>query len=292
MEVLIKPNNKDISTYKKMGIHSFLFPLQDYAVESETYFTLSDIQKIKEQNQDIHLFVSINKNIFNNELKKLEEVLKKLDNIEIDAVFFYDQALISLKEKLGLTFDLVWAQTHMVTNYNTCNYYYQHGVKYALLSKEITLDEVIEIKKKSSIQTIVTLIATPSVATSKRKLLSNYYQDLGKKPQHNLIIHEKVSGEDYLVEENKEAVTFYKKSILNGCEVLPKLIDCGIDYILLNSDFISPDIFKEAMENVTDYLNQYDSLTEEEKEEFISKQKKLLGEDTLFFFKKTIYKVK
>ena len=35
----------------------------------------------------------------------------------------------------------------MVNNYKTCNYYHSKGVKYALLGKEITLEEIIEIIK-------------------------------------------------------------------------------------------------------------------------------------------------
>ncbi len=291
MQVLIKPSSKNIDFYRKLGIENYLFSLKDYATESNCYFTINDIKEIKSQYRDIHLFVSINKNIKNQEIEPLKKILKELDFIGIDAVFFYDQAIILLKEKLNLSFDLVWAQTHMVTNYNTCNYYYQNHVKYALLSKEITLEEIIEIKEKSPIKTIVSLITIPSIATSKRKLLSNYYQDLEKKGKKELVIQEKLGG-DFLVEEKKDAVTFYKKSILNGCEVLEELIKHDMDYVLLDSNLIDSDIFFQAVEKVVKYIKQYDSLTEEEKESFLHQQRKLLGEDTGFFFKKTIYKVK
>ncbi len=291
MQVLIKPSSKNIDFYRKLGIENYLFSLKDYATESNCYFNINDIKEIKSQYRDIHLFVSINKNIKNQEIEPLKKILKELDFIGIDAVFFYDQAIILLKEKLNLSFDLVWAQTHMVTNYNTCNYYYQNHVKYALLSKEITLEEIIEIKEKSPIKTIVSLITIPSIATSKRKLLSNYYQDLEKKGKKELVIQEKLGG-DFLVEEKKDAVTFYKKSILNGCEVLEELIKHDMDYVLLDSNLIDSDIFFQAVEKVVKYIKQYDSLTEEEKESFLHQQRKLLGEDTGFFFKKTIYKVK
>lgn len=291
MQVLIKPSSKNIDFFLELGIQNYLFSLKDYSTESNSYFTINDIQEIKDLYPSIHLFISINKNIWNQEIESLKEILMELDHIGIDAVFFYDQSIISLKEKLKLTFDLVWAQTHMVTNYNTCNYYYQNHVGYALLSKEITLEEIIEIKEKSPIKIIVPLITMPSVATSKRKLLSNYYQDLGKSVKKELDIHERVSG-DFLIEENKDAVTFYKKGILNGCEVLEELINHDINYVLLDSNLIDSDIFSKAVENVVKYIKQHDCLSEEEKESFRNHQKELLGEDTGFFFKKTIYKVK
>ena len=72
-------------------------------------------------------------------------ILVQLDKMNITGVFFYDLAVLELKRELNLNIDLVWNQTHMVNNYKTCNYYYSKGVKYALLGKEITLDEILEI---------------------------------------------------------------------------------------------------------------------------------------------------
>ena len=102
MQVLIKPSSKNIDFYRKLGIENYLFSLKDYATESNCYFTINDIKEIKSQYRDIHLFVSINKNIKNQEIEPLKKILKELDFIGIDAVFFYDQAIILLKEKLNL----------------------------------------------------------------------------------------------------------------------------------------------------------------------------------------------
>ena len=68
----------------------------------------------------------------------------------------------------------------MVNNYKTCNYYHSKGVKYALLSKEITLEEIKEMITKSKIEAMVETVSMPSVAFSKRKLLTNYYHNLNK----------------------------------------------------------------------------------------------------------------
>lgn len=291
MKLIIKPET-EIDYYYKIGIRDFLLPLKNYSVEYTSFYTLEDIENIKKKYKDINIFVSINKNIFNNELENLESILKTLDTLKIKAVFFYDQSIIMLCQKIDANFSLVWAQTHMVTNYKTADYYYDNGVSYALLSKEITKDEITDISKKSKIGTIVELISLPSVAFSRRKLITNYYRDLDKDKRKRLEIEEKVSHDSYELDENSDGVTFYKKSILNGCFILDDLIKSDVDYILLKEDMIIEKIFHEVVKDVFEYVNNYKNLTLEDKNNFIEKEENLLGNDTGFFYKKTIYKVK
>ena len=182
MELIIKPE-KNIEEYINMGINTFLLPLERYSVEYNKYFSLEEIINIKEKYGDINLFVSLNKNIMNEELNDLKDILKELDNLSIKGIFFYDSAIIKLKKDLNLNLDLVWSQTHMVTNYKTCDYYNSMGVKYALLSKEITKEEIIEIIDKSKISPIVELVSKPSIGFSKRKLVTNYFENYNKEQE-------------------------------------------------------------------------------------------------------------
>ena len=91
----------------------------------------------------------------------------------------------------------------MVTNYNTCNYYYAEGCKYAYLSNEITLDEMLEICDKSKIKTLAMVFGHSTIAHSKRKLLSNYFEYINKNKEKNCYdITETINNNKYIVEEN------------------------------------------------------------------------------------------
>ena len=104
----------------------------------------------------------------------IENVLKELSVISIKGILFYDISILYLKQKLNIPIDLVWNQTHMVTNYNTCNYYYDKGVKFAYISGEITLEEIIEIQEKSKSSLMVEIVSHQIMSHSKRKLITNY----------------------------------------------------------------------------------------------------------------------
>ena len=172
----------------------------------------------------------------------------------------------------------------MVNNYRTCDYYYEKGVKYALLGKEITLEEIIEIIKKSKITSMVEVVSKPSVAFSYRKLVTNYYKDLGKNGTNKLTVKEKVTNTNYDLFEDYNGTSFFMDVITNGTGVIKDLYDAGCKYIIMREDGISS--FDELLSDTKKYIESgcNDS-------NYVSKYKRL-GDSTNFFFKKTIYKVK
>ena len=150
MKVLVEVASKEISNYVGR-CDALLLGLENFSVLNSVTFSVDEICKITKDYPDIDIFVKMDKNLFNNEIEDVRRVLEQFEQMSIRGVFFYDLAILELKQELSLALDLVWSQTHMVTNYRTCDYYYQQGVHYALLSKEITLDEILAIVKKSSI---------------------------------------------------------------------------------------------------------------------------------------------
>ena len=291
MNIIVKPE-QDLEEYIKLVVNTFLLPLRDFSVEYSKYYSLDEIKKIREKYPKIELFISINKNIMNEEIDSLKDILIQLDKLNIKGIFFYDSALIRLKKKLKLNISLVWAQTHMVTNYNSCNYYYDNGVEYAMLSKELRLDEVKEIISKARTKSIIELITKPSIAFSKRHLVTNYYTNVNEEVKDEVVVNEKISDTDLIVKENEDGSTFIKNSILNGFVILDELMDTNLSYILIKEDYIDHDLFIKIITNLVYYLNNYEEMDTLEKEKFIKNQEELLGNDTGFFFRKMIYKVK
>ena len=281
MKLLVEVSNKENLFLDKVS--GIILPLDKYSVESTCFFNMDEIKDIKSKcNKEI--FIKINKNLENDDIEDVKSILIELDNIGITGVFFYDIAILELKRELNLKLDLVWNQTHMVNNSETCNYYYSKGCKYALLGKEITLDEIKEIIEKSNITCMVEVVSRPSVAFSKRSLVTNYYKDLGKDGKREILIHEKVSDDDYRVVENDLGTTFFLNTITNGTSIIKDLYDTGCPYIIFREYGI--DNFNELIDDTMNYINNKcsDNL-------YVEKYKKL-GDSTNFFFKKTIYKVK
>ena len=281
MKLLIEPKNKN-NLYTD-DVDGIILPLENYAVESIVSFSLSEIKEIIKKSK-CEVFIKINKNLLNEDIDDITSILKELDKLEVTGIFFYDLAILELKNELELKTDLVWNQTHMVNNYRTCDYYYNHGVKYALLGKEITLEEIIEIIKKSKITSMVEVVSKPSVAFSKRKLVTNYYKDLGKSIEKDIIVKEKVTNTNYEFFEDNNGTSIFLDKITNGTVIIKDLYDNNCQYIIFREYGI--DNFKELIIDTMNYIRSHC-----EDERYVSKYSKL-GDSTNFFFKKTIYRVK
>lgn len=281
MKLIVEPKSKK-NLYTEIA-DGLILSLEEFSVGSIVYFSLKEIKDIT-KNTNIDIFININKNLMNEDIPKISKILKELDKLNIKGIFFYDIALVELKEELKLKVDLVWSQTHMVNNYRTCDYYYSKGVKYALLGKEITIEEIKEIVTKSNIQSMVEVVSIPHVAFSKRKLLTSFYKDLNKKVKKDILVGEKVSQETYEVMEEDNGTSFFLERIVNGTSIIKDLYEVNTPYIIFR-EYKIPN-FKELIIDTKKYIegNCLDN-------NYLDKYQSL-GDFTNFFHKKTIYKVK
>jgi len=283
MKVLVEVMSKEISNYID-SCDALLLGLENFSVLNSVTFSFNEIKEIVKQYPKIEVFVKMDKNIFNSEVEEVRRVLLELEQMSVCGIFFYDLSLLQLKQELNLSIPLIWSQTHMVTNSRTCDYYYHQGVRYALLSKEITLDEITSIAKESAIGTIVEVVSLPSVGYSRRKLVHNYYEDLGDTGSSTLSVLEKITNKKYLVKEENSGTGFLLDEVLNGTSVISDLYQANVDYVLFREEGIPS--FLELIRDTKKYIAGGCS-----DGSYVEKYKKL-GDSTGFFFKKTIYRVK
>ena len=282
MKLLVEPKSKK-ECYLNI-VDGIIIGLRGYSVGFPITFTMKEIRELVSTTEK-EIFVSMNRNFFNSDIPKLEKKLKEFDLLGISGVFFYDLAVLELKKEYSLSLPLIWDQTHMVNNYETCNYYNRNSVSYALLSKEITLEEILEIQKNTSIKLMVEVVSKPRVAFTRRALLTNYYKNMGKKPKRSLSIHENVSSKDFIVEEGLYGTSFLSNTIMNGTVVIKDLYQANVPYIIMREYGIPS--FEELLYDTISYIK--DGCRDES---YVLKYQSILGSDTNFFFNKTIYKVK
>ena len=281
MKLAIITNSvNNILEYTKIGANAFIFGLKDYSSGYSNPLTIEEIREIREEYSG-ELFIAVNKNIFNRELVDLEVKLQPLDELNISGILFYDMAVLSIRNRLGLNVALVWNQTHMVTNYNTCNYYYDKGCEYGVIASEITLEEINEIKSKTKMKLFVNVLGYQVMGYSRRSLLSNYFKSINKPLKKDNYIIEN-NNEEYIVREEKKGNAFLFGKPLNGSVVIK---DLNADYIILNDYNFSSDVFSKALELFVKLVNSKD-------DKYVIELDNLIGDNRGFFFTKTIYKVK
>ena len=67
-----------------------------------------------------------------------------------------------------------------MTNWYTCNYWGRSGSVRAVAAREISMDEVIEMKENAEVEIEVQVHGMTCMFQSKRSLLGNYFEYQGK----------------------------------------------------------------------------------------------------------------
>jgi putative protease len=287
MFVVIPNNINELPLYQEKGINTFIIGLEDYCINYPSV-SLEDIKKLSSK---YSLFISVNKNIFNSELADLKEKLIELSELTIEGVLFYDLGILNLVKENNIKLNLVWHQTHMVTNYNTCNYYYDKKVNYGFLANEITLEEILEIKKKTKMKLMVEVFGYPIMSHSRRMLLTNYFKAV-KEEKENRLYHLKENENEYLLKENNHGASILYGKLINGTKPLFDLIKNKMDYLVLDMQEVDFNLGLKVLDTYLYIYNHFSDIKEVEKESLISNMNNLIGDSTNFFYKKTIYKVK
>ena len=262
----------------------FIVGVKDLSVNLPFYVGDIDevVHYIKNNNKEI--FVSVNKNMHNNDLESLKSVLIKLEKLGVNGVIYYDASVVNIKRDLNLNLDLVWSQEHMTTNYLTSNYWNDFGAKYMFVSNEITIDEIIEISKKSKSELMVQLFGYIPIFNSRRHLVDNYLKTFNIDAEGNYLIEKE--GKSYSIEDDKNGTTVYSANILNGLGEYLNLKNNNISYIVLNSYKIEEEKFIKTIDlfntvdnaNILEYVCQIDEMFN--------------NVDRGFLYTETVYRVK
>lgn len=295
MKIIVKPEKINIislNNYIKKGADAFLFAIKGLSL-SNNQITLSNLIKLKKLlDKNIKIFCLIDKNIFNKDLKILEEALIKLEKMGIDGVLFYDLAILNIKNKLDLKLPVIWNQNYMVTNYETINYYYLKGVKTVLISSEVTMEDIMIIKEKTESEIMVNIFGYQMMSFSKRKLITNYFKYFNKnKTKNQYLITDGKTNNKYPILENKEGTIIFSNNVLNAIMEINNLKKANCEYVILNEQMVKHKDFLTV-------LSIYNSIIENDLDEAWSRSKnleikKIINNlDDGFFNKKTIFKVK
>ena len=277
MKVLgvIKDNN--YLEYLNSGLDGLILPLENFSVDYFKYYSISFIKEYKKNTNKL-CFVVINKMIFNNELDSLLDILKELEKIAVDGVFFYDLAVLSLVKENSLNLNLIYNATHMVTNSYTINLYYDLGVKGAYLSNEITKDEILNIRNNTKSDFFILLLGNPVVAMSRRSLLTSYFVNKNKSKSDLITIKEPKSGQEFLVKEDNNGTTFFYNKRLNLSNVYEELVGNNINYGIIEQGNFDSNQYKELIKSFVNFDKK--------------KIDELAGHNRGFLYRETIYKVK
>lgn len=277
-KILTIPSSIEEIEKTKNIVDGFIIGIENMCVN--TNMCINDLSILKKIDNEI--FISINKNMHNSDLKQLEEILDELDNYNIKGILYYDISVLNIYKKKKHKYDLVWYQEHATTNYADVNYWNSFGVNYTYISSDISKEEIDLIIKKSKSKLMVTMFGYLPMFVSKRHIVKNYLEYFNLKDNSKINYIEKEDN-SYPIIDNNLGTVVYSSNILNG---INEVVDMDIDYIVLNSFGIELDKFIKV-------IKYFKDVTKENLEEYNENINKMFSNiNEGFLDKKTIYRVK
>lgn len=135
------------------GADAVYFGLKEFSMRAAAKnFTINDLDEIAEmcKPKGIKRYLTLNTIIYNSELKKVEEIIKKVKG-KIDAIICWDFAIINLCKKYKIHFFI--STQASVSNIESAKFYRQIGAKRIVLARELNLKQIKEISKIIDIET-------------------------------------------------------------------------------------------------------------------------------------------
>ncbi len=199
------------------------------------------------QNKKVH--VTLNIIAKDKDFEGLEEYLKFLQKIGVDAVIVADIGILAfIREKAPKLNVHVSTQANIINSYSA-KLMASLGVKRLILARELSLEEVKEIRQKtpSNIEIEVFVHGAMCMAYSGRCLLSNYLT--GRDSNHGECVQacrwkymvREVNREDEMeVQEDERGSYIFNSKDLNMIEYLGLLKEIGVDSVKIEGRMKSP----------------------------------------------------
>ncbi|PIN91520.1 protease [Candidatus Pacearchaeota archaeon CG10_big_fil_rev_8_21_14_0_10_35_13] len=142
-------NFKTLHAAVTAGADAVYFGIKSFNMrDSATNFTISELSKVRKYcnsgKKKVKMYLTLNTIIYDNELKKLEEVVKKIKG-KVDAVICWDLSVISLCRKYKIPFHI--STQASVSNSKAAKHYKDLGAERVVLAREVSLKQIKEISK-------------------------------------------------------------------------------------------------------------------------------------------------
>ena len=249
-------------------IYGVMLYIDKLSVNSSFYISIEELENIDLKNKK--LFLVMNKLMHNKDLDMVRDVLYKIKDMDVK-VLFYDMAIYNISKEYGMLDKLVIYQDHLNASIDSNNFYYDLGIKGSFITSDITLEELIDIKKNSKMDIYFMGYGYAPIFYSRRYLIKNYLKFIDKEDMIGEYSIVSDMGIEYPICEEEYGTTIYSDKVINLINYLDYLE--SIDYIVMNSNLILDDEFDLMVDK------------------FVNKEK--IDDCYLGFFNtKTIFKVK
>ncbi|MGY3480774.1 MULTISPECIES: peptidase U32 family protein [Staphylococcus] len=305
-ELLVTPKSvKHIETLIEKGADAFVIGEQKFGLRLAGEFKREALIEAVEliHNHGKKVYVAVNGIFHNYHLNALKSYIDFLHEVKVDRIIFGDPAVVMYVNEQENPIPLNWDAEALVTNYFQCNYWGKKGAQRAQLARELSLDEILNIKQHSDVEIEVQVHGMTCMFQSKRMLLGNYFtfQERQMKIHRNkvaneLLLYDEERDNKYPVFEDYNGTHIMSPNDICLIEELDQLLAANIDAfkidgVLQTEEYIN--VCTEQYREAIDLFNEDPEAYDDEKFMLVDPIEAIQPEhrpfDEGFLYKQTVY---
>ncbi|EJY6939532.1 peptidase U32 family protein [Staphylococcus pseudintermedius] len=307
-ELLVTPKSlSHIETLIEKGADAFVIGEEKFGLRLAGEFNREEMKKAVEiiHHAGKKAYAAVNGIFHNYHIPALEDYIAFLHEIRVDRIIFGDPAVVMIVKQQENPIPLNWNAETLVTNHFQCNYWGRRGAKRAVLARELSLEEILNIKENSDVEIEVQVHGMTCMFQSKRMLLGNYYtfQDRQMKIQRNeaatdsqLLLYDEERDNKYPVFEDYNGTHIMSPNDICLIEELEPLFEVGIDSLKIDGVLQTEEYINVATEQYREAIDLYEEdpdTYEDEKFMLVDPIEAIQPEhrpfDEGFYYKQTVY---
>lgn len=182
------------------------------------------------------VYITVNIFAHNQDLKRLPGYLKNLAELKVDGLIVADPGIILIARELNLGLKLHLSTQANTTNWASVKFWQDLSVRRVVLARELSLQEIKDIKTKTDIEVEAFVHGAMCMAYSGRCLLSSYWT--GRSANRGActhpcrwrynIVEETRTGEALPIEEDKRGTYILSSKDLAMIQHVPELVETGL----------------------------------------------------------------
>ncbi|MGE5652946.1 MAG: peptidase U32 family protein [Bacillota bacterium] len=182
------------------------------------------------------VYVTVNIIPHNDDLIGLDDYLKQLAEIKVDALIVSDPGILTIAQRAVPGMELHFSTQASVTNWATSQFWFDHGVRRIVLARELSLAEISDVVSKTSGEIETFIHGAMCISYSGRCLLSSYMTgrdanrgDCAQACRWNYHLVEETRPGQYMpVFEDEQGTHIMNSKDLCLIEHVPDLVEAGI----------------------------------------------------------------
>lgn len=185
------------------------------------------------------VYLTVNVFAHNRDIEGIREYFRTLREVPVDALIISDPGVFMIAKELLPNTEIHISTQANNTNYETYRFWYRMGAKRVVSARELSLEEIGEIRKHipEDMEIESFIHGAMCISYSGRCLLSNYFT--GRDANQGACTHpcrwkyavveEKRPGEYLPVEEDDRGTYIFNSKDLCMVEYIPEMMEAGID---------------------------------------------------------------